>query len=397
MRRSVRLPRVVSAADIGRANRARVLETLCDRGALSRADLARLAGVPRATISGIVQPLLDSGLLEEGEPNDGPARGGKPGRPLWFARGSGLSATASLDATHCRAALVNARGEILDQAEVSFDLDTYPTAETYARVVARALRSIRPRTGTLLGVGVAVPGVCDSTQGVVVGSVQIPAWTNYLLASRLTDLLGLNVVIDNDARCQALGEKWFGAGRGVSTFASIQTGEGLGVGLVLDGRVFRGEGGLTGEMGHTPLSPDGPQCRCGLRGCWETTATAGWLRTEAARQNFPEPDTMTSARLAEEVRSGDLAAAQLLGQYAENISAGLATLANLFGPQRLILHGEATTGGDLLLSGIRERTAARTLPYLRAHVDVVSSPLGDKASLLGAAALVLSETFRLAA
>jgi predicted NBD/HSP70 family sugar kinase len=396
-----RPPRLVSSTDIGRTNRARVIQALCDHGPLSRADLARLASVPRATIGGIVQPLVDADLLEEVETSTPAGRGGKPARPLWFRRTSGISATASLHESACRVALVNARGEVLDEAEAAVDLEPGTNADQCTRAVARTLKLILPKTGRVIGVGMAVPGVCDSERGVVVGSVQVPAWTDYPLARELSGLLDLEAFIDNDARCQALGEKWFGEGRGVSTFASIQTGQGLGVGLVVDGTIFRGEGGLTGELGHTPVAGAGPDegqpCLCGLRGCWETVAGLGWLRSQAAARKLPAANQMTSERLAALVAAGNAEAADLLQRYAANVATGLATLINLLNPQRLILHGDLATGGPAVLDAVREETKARSLVYLRPRLEIMSSALGERASLVGAAGLVLSERFHLIA
>lgn len=388
----VKPPRLVSPSDIGRANRARVIQALCDHGPLSRADLARLVNVPRATIGGIVQPLVDADLLEETTQSGPATRAGKRGRPLWFRRHAGLSATAALHDGVCRAALVNARGEMLDETEHAVDLGPDPSGEEHLRLVARAISEVLPAASPLLGVGIAVPGVCDSERGVVVGSVQVPGWTDYPLADRLAGILDLDVFIDNDARCQALGEKWFGEGRGIPTFASVETGEGLGVGLVVDGTIFRGEGGLTGELGHTPVERDGEPCPCGLRGCWETIATLRWLRREAAALGLPEPETTTAKRLA-----GNPAAADLLERYAANLAVGLSTLMNLLNPRRLILHGDVITGGPALLAAVRSHVEARTLLHLRPGLDIVASGLGERASLVGAAGLVLSERFQLIA
>lgn len=390
-------PRLVSPADIGRANRARVIQALCDYGPLSRADLARLANVPRATIGGIVQPLVDSDILEEVEPATPATGGGKRPRPLWFRPRAGLTATAYLDDGTCHAALVDARGEILDSAEGAVTHDDDPAGEQHLAVVAATIKSVLPAPGSLIGVGVAVPGVCDSERGVVVGSVRVPGWANFPLAQRLAGLLGSEVFIDNDARCQALGEKWFGAGRGVSTFASIQTGEGLGVGLVVDGTIFRGEGGLTGELGHTAVELEGEPCPCGLHGCWETVANLTWLRARAAAEGFPDPEGMTSERLSALVDAGNATAAAVRDRYAANLAAGLSTLVNLLNPQRLILHGDVTRGGDGMLAAIRRHTEGRVLPHLRPGLDLQASVLDERASLVGAAGLVLSERFQLVA
>ena len=202
---------------IGDLNRSRVLQAFCDHGPLSRAEVARLAGVPRATIGTIVQNLLDAGLLEELEP-DRDGRVGKPGRPLWFGPDAGLSVAVGFAADRVRAALVNARGDRL--AETSVRLDT-PRASTAALTTAviEAAREVLPHNGEVLGVGIVIPGIADTAAGEVIGSGQLPGAVGTELATTVSAELGLPVLLDNDARAQALGEKWFGDARGVPTFA----------------------------------------------------------------------------------------------------------------------------------------------------------------------------------
>jgi predicted NBD/HSP70 family sugar kinase len=240
-----------------------------------------------------------------------------------------------------------------------------------------------------------VPGVCDTASGEVLVSAQMPNLVGSALAGAVGSRFGAPVFIDNDARAQALGEKWFGLGRGVATFASVQTGHGLGVGLVLGGAVFRGDRGATGELGHTAVIPDGDLCRCGLRGCWETIATLRWLRQEAARRRLRGASRMDSHLLAMQAATSEEAAA-LMADYAENLSVGLANVANLLNPRLIIVHGDVPGGGQALRTLVEEATRRRVLPYLRNDVEVALSPLDQRAGLLGAAGLVLSATFGLA-
>src|SRR5438270_2607080 len=282
---------------LGDVNRSRIVQSFCDHGPLSRAELARLAGVPRATIGAIIQSLLDDGLLDELEP-DHSGRVGKPARPLWFGRDAGRSAAVVFEADAVRAALVNARGERLADASVDVSVGD-ASAARLAKAVTQAVQGVLPRRGRerLLGVGLAVPGVCDTAAGVVVASGQIPGAEGDGLPRAIAAAVDLPVVVDNDARVQALGEKWFGDGRGVATFASVQTGVGLGVGLVLGGHLYRGDDGRTGELGHMGVVPAGELCRCGLSGCWETIATLGWLRREARALDLPGGARLDSTTL----------------------------------------------------------------------------------------------------
>jgi predicted NBD/HSP70 family sugar kinase len=384
------MPVLLTTHLIGDLNRSRVLQALCDHGPLSRADLARLAGVPRATIGTIVQNLIDAGLLDELAP-DRDGKVGKPGRPLWFGERAGLSIAVGFTNDRVRAALVNARGDRL--AETAVHLATPKASGTeLAAAVVKAAAEVLPAGEEVLGIGVVVPGVCDTENGEVVGSGQLPGAVGTALTATLTKRFGLPVLLDNDARAQALGEKWFGDTRGVPTFASVHTGDGLGVGLVLDGHVYRGEDGRVGELGHTAVSLNGVPCRCGLSGCWETVATLPWLRAQAKAQGLPSPGRTTTATL---VGLGD-AGSGLLDEYVDHLAAGLANLVNLLGTSRLVLHGDVVGGGEAMRAAIEAATRRRVLGHLRDDVSVTLSALDEDAALLGAAGLVLSETFRLA-
>lgn len=388
---------LLSATSMGDVNRSRLLQALCDHGPLSRADLARMAGVTRATIGGIVNELIAQGLVEELEPRHTVGQVGKPARPVWFAPAAGLCGAAALSRGSCEVALVNARGEVLDARSVAFDPDA-TAADPAAEAILRGLRAVLPSQAVgVLGVGIAVPGMCDSTTGTVIGSSQLPGLQGTALIERLATEVEVPLVLDNDARAQALGEKWFGDGRGVQSFAAVQTGHGLGLGLVLDGVIVRGDAGYTGEVGHTCVVAHGGElCRCGLHGCWETVATLSWLRAEAQRLGLRGAPAMDAASLRSLAMSSN-AAAGLLNRYADNLAIGLANLAMVISPERIILHGDAVGGGEPFRSLIDAKMRQRTMGPFADRVALTLSALDQRAALLGAAGVVLSETFRLAA
>ncbi|MCW2544535.1 MAG: family transcriptional regulator protein [Frankiales bacterium] len=383
-------PVLLTTQVIGDVNRSRVIQAFCDHGPLARADLARLAGVPRATIGVIVQGLVDDGLLEELEP-DRDGKVGKPGRPLWFGRLAALTVAVGFTDDLVRAALVSARGERLAEHDVPLATGR-ASGPQLINAVEKAVRAVLPDSGSVLGVGVVVPGVCDTVAGEVIGSGQLPGAVGDGLTRVLGQRLGVTVLIDNDARAQALGEKWFGDARGLSTFASVATGTGLGVGLVLRGTLYRGDDGRTGELGHTQVVPGGEPCRCGLSGCWETIATLPWLREQAREAGIAKPVKVTTASLTAD---GSPAAVALLDAYADNLALGLANLVNLMGTRCLVLHGDVVGGGPEMLARIQAATERRVLGHLR-DVKLILTGLDADAALLGAAGLVLSDTFRLA-
>ncbi|MEY2427013.1 MAG: hypothetical protein QOI61_2585 [Actinomycetota bacterium] len=379
---------LLSPRRVGDLNRSWVLRALTDQGPQSRSDLARSAGVTRATMGTIVQGLIDSGMLEE---HDAVNRGaiGKPARPVWFAPGAGLAVAASITAAGVEACLIDASGTVRERHHVALQdrNDEDAVADDVATAVQRARRQDQP-----VGVGVAVPGVCDMQRGDVLGSGQVPGARGRTIYDTLTSRVGLPVFIDNDSRVQALAERWFGLGRGLGTFASLQTGDGLGVGLVLDGVIVRSRQGSAGEVGHTCVVPDGERCTCGLRGCWETIANVPWLRREAAAAGLDGADAMTCELLTALAETSE-AADELLNRYATNLSIGIANLNQVLSLETFILHGDVVGGGEAFRHRLERYARERSLMRLLLKY----TNLGADATLLGASALVLSETFRLVA
>jgi predicted NBD/HSP70 family sugar kinase len=380
---------LLSPRRIGDLNRSRVLRALTDNGPLSRADLAKASGVTRATMGTIVQSLIDSGILEEHAPvNLGTI--GKPATPVWFAPGAGLAIAASLTMNGVDACLVDASGTVRDRHHES--LKDRDNTTTVARAVADVVSRVQARSDKSVGVGVAVPGVCDTENGEVLGSGQVPGARGKTIVERVNARASLPVHIDNDSRTHALAEKWFGAGRGLATYAALQTGDGLSAGIVLEGEIVRSRNGIAGEIGHTAVVLNGDRCTCGLHGCWETIATLRWLRREAKTRGLRGASVMTCERLtALAAESSDAAA--LLDTYAANLAIGIANLNQTLSLEVFILHGDALGGGDAFRTRLQRYARQRSLSRL----SIIGSTLGEDVSLLGAGALVLSETFRMVA
>jgi predicted NBD/HSP70 family sugar kinase len=362
---------------------------LTDRGPLSRADLAKAAGVTRATMGTIVQSLIDTGILEEHEPVNVGAIG-KPATPVWFAPGAGLAIAASLTLQGVEACLVDASGTVRDRHHEALKDRDSPTS--VARAVADVVSRVQAHTTKPVGVGVAVPGVCDTENGEVLGSGQVPGARGRTIVERVSARASLPVHIDNDSRTHALAEKWFGAGRGLDTYAALQTGDGLSAGIVLNGEIVRSRNGIAGEIGHTAVVLDGDRCTCGLHGCWETIATLRWLRREAKARGLKGATVMTCERLTALAAESKEAAA-LLDTYAANLAIGIANLNQTLSLEVFILHGDALGGGEAFRARLERCARQRSLSRL----SILNSTLGEDVALLGAGALVLAETFRMVA
>lgn len=382
--------RLITPTRVGEANRARVLQALYELGPQSRASLARALNVPRGTVQAIVQPLLDTGLLAEQDPVASSAAGGKPARPLWFAPTAPPIAAAHLLPGVIRAALVSADGQVLADSEATYRASTKDSdsvmelaADCIADVIGRA--TTRP-----LGVGIAVGGMVDVDAGTIVEINLAPGLHGAPLGRVVAERLDLPTHIDLHPRVQALGDLWFGAGKGRGSFVSLYTGEAVGAGFVIDGRIHRGPAGLGGEVGHTTIAVDGERCRCGQYGCWETLATYRWLRPQAKLSGLPNASRMTASRLRKAAAGGSAEAATLLDRYARNLAYGIANLHQTLAPEVFILHGDTARAGDEFVAAIQAHARDLTPVHPGGQPTVIRSELDDGATLLGAAGLVIS-------
>ncbi|WP_162529283.1 ROK family protein [Segeticoccus rhizosphaerae] len=388
---------IISAAEVGRANRARIVQALADRGPLSRADLARITNVPRATIGSIVKSLLSSGWLEEGQPRP-PADGiGKPGTPLWFGRHAGLSGAIHVQPRRVVTAVVNAAGDILSTHRHKIPART-STEGVVSVILNAAAQEFHHDMDELTGIGLALPAAVDRQTGEVMACTPLPALVGSHLRQRLEDLTQVPTVVEEDVTTLALGQRWFGQARGVDDFAALQIGDGIGAAVMLGGHLLRSRVGLS-EIGHTCVDLRGQKCTCGLIGCWETVASNNWLRHTARQLDITTSPKLTPHRLVRLATSGDKAAQGLADMYAINVAVGIANLVQFLALPVLVLHGDIVGGGEYLRSRVEQAVIARTFPaHVSGRVGQLEIQLAHNdadACLLGAAASVLSRTLHI--
>lgn len=382
---------VLTAVDLGAANRARLVRLLYRDGVQSRSQLARRLGVSRATVTTIVQPLLEDGVLVELPAAERAERAGKPARPLWFGR-TRLIGCVYIAADRVRLAVLTMDGTILrhDHRSIS-DIGDGTKSDVGDHIID--LCAAYFAGVPLIGIGVAVAGMVDTDDGIVIAVYNLRGLEGLRIGDTLGRRVDVPVVVDHHPRVQAIGDLWFGAGRGMSTFASLYTGEVLGVGIVQGGRIIRGERGAGGEIGHIVIDVDGERCVCGRIGCWETLATLPWLRQEAQRAGLPDA-VATSSRTLAATSADDVRADSLLRRYIGNVAQGLADLEQILGLGTYLIHGDVATGGPVVLQMLQEEL--RRMSPRRGAQPIVSAVLDeDRATLLGAAGLVLSSLYAL--
>jgi predicted NBD/HSP70 family sugar kinase len=199
--------------------------------------------------------------------------------------------------------------------------------------------------------------------------------------------LDLPIAVDNDANLGALAEAAFGAARDARDLVYLKVSSGIGAGLILNGRLYRGAAGLAGELGHRIVDPDGPVCRCGNRGCLETVASAGAL---VARLRPVHGEDLTVDGMLALARAGDEPARGVIAEAGRAIGRAVADLLNVLNPELVVVGGELADAGELLLGGVRETIAGCALPPAAERARLVTGVLGLRAPVLGAVALVVS-------
>lgn len=310
-----------------------------------------------------------------------------------------MFAACDLGGTNTRVALVDETGRILSQTSQSTVLSsTDALIDSLVRMITAAADAPGPGIDRLDGVGIAVAGTVDFTSGTVIASPNLPLNRTHL-KHRLTEAIGRPVLVDNDATAAAVGEARFGAGRGASQVVLIVIGTGIGGGLIVDGRPYRGASGGAGEVGHMVVDPDGPLCACGRRGCLEALAAgpaiASRARAAVRRDNSSlilqlaggDAAAITAETVVSAAAAGDPTAAAVWRDAAEIIGIAAANIVNLLNPEMIILGGGVTSGDTVILETTRRVVRDTALAPNRDDVKIVAAALGDNAGLIGAAAL----------
>jgi glucokinase len=254
------------------------------------------------------------------------------------------------------------------------------STEAFLAGLAEVVDSLRD--DSVAAVGIGIPSTIDQREGTSVFSVHVPL-EGVPLRERGEEYLGLPVALDNDANAAAVAEWTIGAGRGTKNMVMLTLGTGIGGGLILGGRLYRGSSGAAAELGHLVLEFDGPECRgyCTGRGHFEYFAS-GSAATELARELFGA--AADSRQLVAAARSGDKRAIDGLAEIGRKLGAGLASLVNVFDPEAIVIGGGFGDAFDLLLEPALETMHRDALPPGRDRVRVVAAELGEEAGMVGA-------------
>jgi glucokinase len=303
--------------------------------------------------------------------------------------------------THFRAGLFDHTGRRL----VISEGDTLRSGgrEWMLERIRELVRTLLEQTDSPVGAcGISFGGPVDF-QLQTVTSVHSPGWKNFSFAEWVRTNLNLPCLLDNDANAGALGEFRYGAGRGTESMVYVTLSTGVGAGLILNGKTYRGKDGLAGELGHVPISNSGITCSCGAVGCLESLCSGsalaergkerGWRRRDGLTRNGDSsgesPEGITAKEIVQAASEGDTAALHIVREAARWLARGLLMLIRILNPDRIILGGGLSQAGQVLLAPLHECLAELASPTIGYSTEIVIAELGIYSPLYGAAAMAI--------
>ncbi|HHW73001.1 MAG TPA: ROK family transcriptional regulator [Firmicutes bacterium] len=371
-------------------NASTVLRTLYRQGSCSRTQLAKLTGMSHATITRITAKLMEQGIVLEGRV--GKSTGGRKPVYLQIDHSKLYIVSLKLLRDDCRAAILDLKGRILDTERLIWN-EAAP--EKFLTAAAETIRGMFARTCVnlqhIIGVGVAVSGICQSREGRIIKSVNL-RWENVPLAELLSSELQLPVFIENDANACALAELWLGRAQDASNSMYLKTEEGAGAGIIANRSLLDSSHCTTGEVGHVPVIPAGEPCRCGQRGCLEAYVYFGDVQARYARRTGL---WVGRSRFLELVRTRDEPALEIVSETAEALALACAHWGMLLDLDVITIGGFWGTLKDEVIARCQSYSeAASRRSGIPGRVTITGSSFkNEDADLLGAAGLVIDRWF----
>lgn len=373
-----------SQTSLREANRARIVDAIKKHGGLTQVELAGATGLSAATVSNIVKELSTSGVLHTAQS----IRSGRRAQHVTLAHALGLVVGVHFSTRHLRVALADVAHTVVAENHMPLARDHRADNELdkVSLLLNDMLESVDASRDDLLAVGLAVPAPIDRTSGTIARSGIMRGWDGVVIAESLERRIKRPVYLDNAANLGALGESRFGAGRGKRNFITLDIGDGIGAGLILNGQPYYGFLGITGELGHTPVAEHGVICRCGNRGCLETVASTSVMLESLGRGTG---GGLSTADILRRGLAQDPAVLRVVSDAGTAIGQAIGNIANVINPELVLIGGPLVGLGDALLDPIRRGIQHNALPIIAGTTTVRVSSLGDRAESLGAAAIVI--------
>jgi len=390
-------------SDIKTENQTSILQYVFRNGETTIPALAESLGMSKPTVTALVDELVRRKYLKES--GIGVSAVGKRPKLYDFHAGAGAVIALHFGVKALQCALFDLKLNLLKRNHLPVDnRDVAHTLEEVIREVGAMTAYAEARGIPVLGIGASIPGVIESRQGVLINAAHMERWQAVPIGAYLGEKLRLPVWADNESRNMAVAEKWFGCGKESNHFVTIQTKEGIGTGIIVNGNIYRGKDNSAGEFGHTTIDMNGPVCRCSNVGCWELyaeesaflqrlvdSATADPNAAGEFKRRLAEGET-PDYRLVEACSSrGDEWLRTQVQEYARMLAIGIVNIVNALNPEMIVLHGDIRHLGQPFLDTVTAIVRKRALVPSNHRVTFRFSSFVEDSKIIGAASLALKE------
>ncbi len=384
--------------------RNRILRALLDKDRLSLTDLKNITGISLPVVTSLVSGLTEEGIVKEVDAKQESRGAGRPPSVFKINGKAGYVLGIDIGRTNTDYVVLDlAQNVLFQERRKSVNLrsnDIKEIDELYNEVID-ILKDTDVEYQKILGVGISIPGIVQGPKGI---SKTYFDFDNKLLEDIIKDKFKKPVNIEHDAKAMALGELWFGSAKDKQNVLCINMGWGLGLGMIVNGKIFYGSDYYAGEFGHLQVVPEGNLCYCGKRGCLETYAS-GRAMAQVAREKIKEGaktiitskvdsiDEIDAKVIFESANKGDTFSIEILEEAASYLGFGLAQIINIINPEMIIFGGKIATVNDFIINSIQTSAMKYSMTHLNKNLEFVVSDLGTIAGALGVAMLEAKELF----
>lgn len=361
-------------------NKALVLQLIMEKEPISRADIAQVSGLNKATVSSLVNELLAADLVYESGP--GESSGGRRPVILHFNKIAGYSIGIDIGVNYVLCVLTDLKGNIVIEKNQTVHKTPYAaTIEIVKEMIQSLIAEMPSSRYGIVGIGVGVPGIVNK-EGTVLLAPNL-GWKNTQIKKDLEDLFHVPVIIENEANAGAFGEQQFGIGQDYQNIIYISAGIGIGVGIILNKELYQGKNGFSGEMGHMIIDINGKPCNCGSRGCWEAYASEQAL-LEKAGENGNSLESLIQL-----ANSKDKNAQNLFTEIGAYLGYGINNIINTFNPDQVIIGNRLSMAKEWIEQPIRTTVDNHSLAYHQSEFQLDFSKLGKYSIAIGMSAFVV--------
>ncbi|CAM3911281.1 ROK family transcriptional regulator [Alkalicoccus chagannorensis] len=376
---------------VKKLNKSIVLEMVQKESPISRTQISQSTGLTKATVSSLVGELIEEHFIYEMA--NGESKGGRRPVMLYFQKEAGFSIGIDLGVDRIIGMLTDLKGHV--QHETEYPLQDTTEAVVFATIqqcIDDLIKEAPYSPYGIIGAGIGVPGTVNNN-GMIEFAPNL-GWAQQPLKHQLEECYDFPIILENEANAGAHGEKVYGSGTETSNLVYVSVGIGIGTGLIIDGDLYRGEKGFSGEMGHMSIEMNGIKCNCGNIGCWELYASESTLLERAALlHSFQSYENISFQDVLQEAEQGNGEVLTLLQTIGTYLGVGVVNIVNTFNPRLVVLGNRFAALEPWLEGPIRQVFQQRLLPYQCDAFDMIFSPLAGRACAMGASSFALSHFF----